>query len=110
MDLTPIILDGTRLTLEDALRVANGAGGAVRVSDEARQRVRACRALVDDLVRKGDTVYGVTTGFGRLKDINIEPDDVRALQRNLLLSHAMGVGPDASAGVVRLLILYRLNT
>ncbi|MAB91593.1 MAG: histidine ammonia-lyase [Planctomycetes bacterium] len=110
MDLTPIILDGTRLTLEDALRVANGAGGAVRVADEARQRVRACRALVDDLVRKGDTVYGVTTGFGRLKDINIEPDDVRALQRNLLLSHAMGVGPDASAGVVRLLILYRLNT
>ena len=110
VDHTPIILDGTRLTLEDAVRVANGAGAAVRIADEARERVRACRKLVDDIVARGDVVYGVTTGFGRLKNVTIDSDDVKTLQRNLLRSHAMGVGEDASPEVVRLLLLFRLNT
>ncbi|MAG57125.1 MAG: histidine ammonia-lyase [Planctomycetes bacterium] len=105
-----MILDGTRLTLEEAVRVSDGAGASVRIDDDARERVRVCRRMVEDIVSRGEVIYGITTGFGRLKNVTIDADDVRTLQRNLLRSHAVGVGDNASPEVVRLLLLLRLNT
>src|SRR5262249_11852889 len=82
-------LGGSRLPRRELVDGARGDGG-VELPAEARQRVRASRRVVDDAVRAGRVVYGVTTGFGRLKDQSIAPEDTRALQLNLLRSHSAG--------------------
>jgi histidine ammonia-lyase len=105
-----ISLDGSALTLADAMLVARGGLASLDIAMKARERVREGRRLVDDLLSQGAVVYGITTGFGRLKNVTIAASDVLTLQRNLLISHAVGVGEEASPEVVRLLLLYRLNT
>ncbi len=101
-----IHLGRQRLTLDDVARVARGAV-AVELAPGARERMRASRALVERAVRDGRVVYGVTTGFGPLKDEAIRADDTRALQVNLLRSHAAGVGEPAAREVVRAMLLLR---
>src|SRR5262249_49732216 len=73
----------------------------------ARAAMRASRAVVEQALTRGDVVYGVTTGFGELKDRRIPPDQVRALQLNLLRSHAAGVGAAAPREVARAMLLLR---
>ncbi len=106
-----IELGAKPLTLADLVRVArpspNGAREAVALSAAARQRMQASRAVVETVVREGRTVYGVTTGFGELKDRRIAPEQVRALQVNLLRSHSAGVGPAAPRDLVRAMLLLR---
>ena len=68
------------------------------------------RAYVDTLVAADRTVYGITTGFGRLASVRIAASDVRQLQRNLLVSHAMGVGAPFSTEVVRAMLLLRAQS
>jgi histidine ammonia-lyase len=98
---------GTRaLTLEDVERAALGPIEA-RLTGAARERVVASRRVVESAVREGRVVYGVTTGFGELKDKHIAADDVRRLQVNLLRSHRAGVGPPAPRGVARVMLLLR---
>jgi len=65
--------------------------------------------LVGRLLRDGQIVYGVTTGFGRLADVRIDPAQRRRLQRNLIVSHAAGVGPLCTRAEVRGMMLLRLN-
>jgi histidine ammonia-lyase len=91
--------------LEDVSR----RGRAVGFAEEARAAVRGARAIVDDLAHAdpGRHVYGVNTGFGALSEVHISPSDVRDLQRNLLRSHACGVGPDLSAHEVRAIMVLR---
>jgi histidine ammonia-lyase len=103
-------LDGHALGLQAAWAVAEGARPAIRFAAEAEARVQAARDLVERVVAEGRTVYGITTGFGRLKDVAVPASEVRRLQRNLLLSHAVGVGPAAGPPVVRLLLLFRIQT
>jgi histidine ammonia-lyase len=73
----------------------------VRLHPSAEARIEAGRALVDRWVTEGRRVYGVTTGFGALSDVAIPPADTRRLQRNILLSHAAGVGEPLDEEVVR---------
>ena len=92
-----LILDGRSLTLEalEALAHAPPAsrgGPGITLDAEARDRMEASRRLVVEKVRSGAVVYGVTTGFGRLAEVAISPEDQELLQRNLLLSHAAGTG------------------
>ena len=68
------------------------------------------RAVIERLVDEGATVYGVTTGFGDLADVRIEPDQTTELQRNLVRSHAAGVGDPLPDEVVRAMLLLRANT
>jgi histidine ammonia-lyase len=99
------------LTLSDVLRVARAPlgsnGGGVRLAPAARDRMLESRAVVDRAVRDQAVVYGVTTGFGELKDQRIPPEQVRSLQTNLLRSHCAGVGAAASRDVVRAMLLLR---
>lgn len=77
---------------------------------EARARVEAARRAVDAIVDGGDeapAVYGINTGFGALAETRIEHRDVIALQKNLVRSHACGVGPDLGAAEVRAMMLLR---
>jgi histidine ammonia-lyase len=101
-----IELGARPLRVADVVAVARD-GHPVGLGAEARERVRASRAVVDAAVREERAVYGVTTGFGELKDRRIAPADVRQLQVNLLRSHAAGVGPPAPRDVVRAMLLLR---
>ena len=104
-----IRLGVSRLTLDDVVDVARGEV-RVELPGEARQRVQASRRVVDTAVRENKVVYGVTTGFGKLKDTHIAPDDVRTLQLNLLRSHSAGVGPATPREVVRAMLLLRAHS
>jgi histidine ammonia-lyase len=108
--MTAIELNGESLTIDALARIARGAVGAPRLADAARERIRAARAVVEQAVAEGRRVYGVTTGFGSLSDVNIAPDDARALQINLLRSHAAGVGEPLAPDVVRAMLALKLNT
>ncbi len=94
-------------SLVEVARAPVGSGPAVTLGASARARIAASRAVVDRAVASGGKVYGVTTGFGRLKDVSIGADRLRALQLNLLRSHAAGVGPAAPREVVRAMLLLR---
>jgi histidine ammonia-lyase len=94
------------LSLGDIVSVAQERA-AVRLAPGARERMTASREVVERAVREGRVVYGVTTGFGELKDRHIPPDQVRALQLNLIRSHCAGVGPESPRDVVRAMLLLR---
>ena len=104
-----IVLDGRSLTLEDLEDAATLPDVTVVLSPEARTRVQASRAFIQEKVAAGERVYGVTTGFGRLADVVIPPEDRTALQHNLVRSHASGVGEPMDSSAVRALMLLRAN-
>jgi histidine ammonia-lyase len=81
----------------------------VELAPDALERMRASRSVVESVVAEGRTVYGVTTGFGDLANVRIEPAQTAELQRNLVRSHAAGVGDPLPAEVVRAMILLRAN-
>jgi histidine ammonia-lyase len=108
----PIHLDGQSLTLEQVIAVANGAPGSPRIelTLAAHERVDRAAEAVQQLIQRGAVAYGITTGFGAFKDRIIPPDEVQTLQRNILLSHAVGVGEPFDVPTTRAIMLIRLNT
>ncbi|MEI6002949.1 histidine ammonia-lyase [Paraburkholderia bengalensis] len=72
--------------------------------------IDACSQAVADIAAKGEPAYGINTGFGRLASTHIPHDQLELLQRNLVLSHAVGVGEPMSLPVVRLLIALKLSS
>jgi histidine ammonia-lyase len=101
-------LNGQTLTLSDIAAVALN-GEAVKISPLAQPRVLASRKLVEEIIARDATVYGVTTGFGKLSDIRIPRDALAELQLNLVRSHACGIGEPLSEPEVRAMILLRAN-
>ena len=106
--MTSIVLDGQGLGLETLAAVAAG-GAKVSLGAGARRRVEAAHAVVRRIVDAGEQVYGVNTGFGHLKDIRIPADRLEQLQRNLIRSHAAGVGAPLDDGATRVLMLLRAH-
>ncbi len=124
-----ITLDGGSLAVHDLALVARNPAARVECAPAALERVAACRGLIETIVsaykakfdaKSSDIVqdYGVTTGFGEFKSIPIRPHDMEALQRNVVLSHASGVGETSSAGdpanyyapeIVRAALTLRIN-
>lgn len=103
-----VVLDGRSLTLEELEHVARRGGAAV-LGDGARERLAERRQGIETRVAAGEIIYGVNTGFGRLADVHIPPEQLSQLQRNLLRSHACGVGEPLAEDVVRAVILLRAN-
>ncbi len=101
-------LDGNSLRWQDVVAVARGSETAALHAD-ARTRMLASRKIVEDHVAAGDVVYGVTTGFGKFAQIAIPPEHRAELQRNLVRSHAAGVGDPLPTDVVRGMLLLRAN-
>jgi len=100
------------LTLQALCSVARERRKVV-LSTAARERIARARAVIDDIVARGDaapSVYGVNTGFGFLADVRISAREITTLQRNLIRSHAVGVGPALSVEVVRAMLLLRAVT
>jgi len=94
----------TLATLEAVWRGA----GPVRLSRAARGRVEAAAARIAEAAAGAAPVYGVNTGFGKLAEVRIEPASTAALQRNLIRSHAAGIGPALPPQIVRLTIALKL--
>jgi len=106
--MPPLPLTGTDLTIDNVIEVARGRR-EVELDPAAADRMRASRAVIDRLIDEGATVYGVTTGFGDLADVRIDAADTVALQRNLIRSHAAGVGDALPDEVVRAMLVLRAN-
>jgi len=105
-----LIIDGNSLNLEQVARLARLADTApVELAAAARALMAQSRAWVEALIDSGQPVYGLNTGFGALSDRHISPDDIVRLQRNLILSHAVGVGDPFAPEVVRAAMLIRAN-
>jgi len=107
--LTTIRLTGHDLTIADLVGVAR-RGVAVGLERHAEQRVQAAAKLIEDVARHDDPVYGVNTGFGDLSTVRIPMTDLRALQRDLVRSHAVGTGDPLPAESVRAIMALRANT
>lgn len=101
-------IDGHNLSLEDIEAVAR-LGRPVELSELAKKQLSASRQVVEQLLSERKVVYGITTGFGKFKDVYIAPEDTIKLQRNFMLSHAVGVGPAFDEATVRAIMLLRAN-
>jgi histidine ammonia-lyase len=105
----PLELDGDHLTLADAERLLRGQVEQLRLAATARHRVERARRCLEQRMEKGGMLYGVNTGFGKLANQRIGPDEVLALQENLLRSHAVGMGPLLPLAVSRLALALRIQ-
>jgi histidine ammonia-lyase len=103
-----VTVDGRTLTIESAIDVAE-RGSPVRASVQSLRQMEKLRALLEQKLVRGEVVYGVNTGFGSLSDKVVHPENLDALQLNLIRSHSAGVGPPMSAEIVRAAMLIRLN-
>ena len=104
-----VIVDGGHLTPAQVIEVALGGATAIP-GDNLAERMGPARKLVDDAVDSGETIYGITTGFGALATTHIGKEDSETLQYNLIRSHATGVGEPMPDSVVRAMLLLRART
>jgi len=107
MDILEI--DGESLTIEQVLEAAFGRPRVV-LKPEAAQCVERSARAVEQLLQRGEIAYGITTGFGAFKDRIISSEQVELLQRNILLSHAVGTGKPFDVPTTRAIMLIRANT
>jgi histidine ammonia-lyase len=101
-------LNGQPLSLDDIAAVALHYE-PVHIAERARPRVVAARKVIEAISTRDIPVYGVNTGFGRLADVRVGPDELRQLQVNLVRSHACGIGQPLSEPEVRAMMLLRAN-
>src|SRR5271166_1028647 len=85
-------------------------GASVAIDPSHRPAVAASAAAVGRILARGEPVYGINTGFGKLAGMRIEPADLAQLQRNIVLSHAAGVGEPASVATTRLMMALKLGS
>lgn len=109
MDMHTVVVGTSGTTAEDVIAVARG-NARVELSGEALDALARAREIVDALAAKPEPVYGVSTGFGALASRHISPELRAQLQRNIVRSHAAGMGPRVEREVVRALMFLRLKT
>ncbi|HEX9293841.1 MAG TPA: histidine ammonia-lyase [Gemmatimonadales bacterium] len=104
----PVTLDGHSLSIDDVVAVAR-RHASVAIDPAALTAVNQSRQAVETAVARGQTIYGVNTGFGKLAHVRIPPDQARQLQLNLIRSHASGVGDPLPTDAVRAMMVLRAN-
>jgi histidine ammonia-lyase len=109
-EFNSLIIDGESLTIESVVAVAENPEIQVEVAESAWKKVRRAAKAVQDFVARGEIVYGITTGFGAFKDKIISSSQVEQLQRNILISHSVGVGEPLDQATTRAMMLIRANT
>ena len=105
----PVILTGRDLTLHDVTRVAR-SNERVTLAPEALDRMAATRSIVEQASRSGDRIYGLTTGVGARRDVDVTAAEAGAFNRLLLLNHRVGQGPPWPDEVVRAALLKLANS
>lgn len=109
MSVAALELNAGALTLAELRRI-HAAHVPLSLGAADRQRIARASELVDTIVARGDAAYGINTGFGLLAQTRIPDDQLELLQRNLLLSHAAGIGDALPDGVVRLILALKVNS
>ena len=103
-----VLITGRTLTLDEVAAVCR-KNAKVVLSDEARENILASRQVVDKLVDDDAVVYGITTGFGRFSNVTISQEECKLLQKNLIITHAVGAGDPFPRDVARGIMLLRIN-
>ena len=103
-----IVLDGSSLTIEKLVRIARD-GEQVTLDAAAIERIRACRAMLEDKLAAHETMYGVNTGIGEFSEVVLTDEQVEQFQRYLIYNHAAGIGDPAPVESVRAAIAGRIN-
>ena len=97
-----------QLTLHKVQEIANGNLKAI-ISDEAKEKIISCRNKVEIITKKDKVVYGINTGFGPLCDVQISPEETNQLQKNLLITHAVGVGNNIGKQLSKLMMICKVH-
>ncbi|MEG0290418.1 MAG: histidine ammonia-lyase [Erysipelotrichaceae bacterium] len=104
-----LVIDGHHLSIDDVIKVARFKQ-RVTLSEEATIKITAAEKMVEKFVNEERVSYGITTGFGKFSDTYISKEETGLLQRNLIMSHACGVGELFDEEIVRAMMLLRLNS
>eukprot|EP01103_Thecamoeba_quadrilineata_P012731 TRINITY_DN3356_c0_g1_i1.p1 TRINITY_DN3356_c0_g1~~TRINITY_DN3356_c0_g1_i1.p1 ORF type:complete len:521 (+),score=62.80 TRINITY_DN3356_c0_g1_i1:90-1652(+) len=103
-------LSGESLTDEDLLELGrNPTKYSIDLTPDAWTRLQTSREYVDDIVSRDVVKYGINTGFGNFASIKIAPGEITLLQKNLILSHAAGIGEPLTTERTRMLLILRIN-
>jgi histidine ammonia-lyase len=103
-----IFLGVEGMTLENLIAIARN-GAQVQLTADAEEQVLKSRHLIEQWVQDEKRIYGITTGFGALSDVAISKEDTRQLQKNILMSHAAGVGKPFDEETVRAILALRIK-
>jgi histidine ammonia-lyase len=103
-----IVLDGRSLTLDSLVRIARG-GEAVALAPGALDRIKACRAMLEDKIKAREIMYGVNTGIGEFSEVVLTDEQVKDFQKYLIYNHAAGIGDPAPVEHVRAAMAGRIN-
>ncbi|MBU1299915.1 MAG: aromatic amino acid ammonia-lyase [Bacteroidetes bacterium] len=103
-----IILNGSELTIEKLVHIAR-LGEKVELSPEALQRIKACRAMLEEKIQAREIMYGVNTGIGEFSEVVLTDDQVKLFQKYLIYNHAAGIGEPAPIEYVRGAMAGRIN-
>ncbi len=109
MPINEVVLTGESLTLDEIHAVCRGTA-KVKISEKAKQAVIANRSVLEEMVKSGTAIYGVTTGIGEFARIQISPEQGEELQKRIVYSHAAAVGDPIPESDVRAALLLRANT
>lgn len=103
-----IVLDGASLTIDKLVRIARH-GEKVELDPKALERIKACRAMLEEKLRAREIMYGTNTGIGEFSEIVLDDEQVKNFQRYLIYNHAAGIGDPAPVEYVRGALASRIN-
>src|SRR3989337_3220816 len=103
-----IILDGYQLTIDKIVRIARH-GERVELHPEALERIRLCRAMLEEKIQAHEIMYGVNTGIGEFSEVVLTDEQVSQFQRYLIYNHAAGIGDPAPIEYIRGAMTSRIN-
>lgn len=103
------LVTGNNLTVENSIKIIL-SNQTISLSRTSEKKIQSSRKLVERWIKTNEVIYGITTGFGEFKDIKISINDSQKLQRNLILSHSAGVGAYIPDFLIRLMMIFRINS
>ncbi len=103
-----IILDGKSLTIEKLIRIAR-FGEKVELSADALERIKACRAMLEEKIKAREIMYGINTGIGEFSEVVLSDEQVQQFQKYLIYNHAAGIGEPMPIEYVRGAMASRIN-
>jgi histidine ammonia-lyase len=107
-DRSSLFIDGNSLTLEKIEQFLKG-NPRIEITQEAKKKINSSRELIEKWVEDGESIYGVTTGFGEFSNVKVSKKNIKKLQENLILSHSAGCGENLPPFIVKIMMLLRLN-